>query len=73
MTINPKKLKTMQVVATVVFDHQYPVTWKAGKTVHVVTYGKQIKRFPIKDDIAACHEFGECVRHAAECEGVFNV
>lgn len=49
-------------------DGDIPVIWfKKGKKAHVIEYGKQRKTF--FDDLEACHEFGECVRHSLECEG----
>lgn len=45
------------------------IVWsRSGKSNHQVRYGLQLKTF--KDDLSAAREFGECVRHLAECDGL---
>lgn len=64
---------TQRVPKVVAKLPNYDVEWTAYKTKHVVRYGKQVKEFRGKDkDLAAAHEFGICVRHAAECEGIIE-
>lgn len=48
------------------------VTWSCNKTEHMVRYGLQVTKFGKKADLDAAAEFGRCVRHQAECEGVFD-
>lgn len=43
------------------------VSWGKRGDMHIITYGLQVKRY--RDDIGACHKFGECVRHSLECAG----
>lgn len=53
----------------------YAVTWQVygrkyhGQT-HVITYGKSTTT--LHCDLKAGREFGECVRHSAECAGIFD-
>jgi hypothetical protein len=64
---------------TIVAKHSnplsYSVTWQChgrkgqGQT-HTVIYGHSEHTFSC--DLAASREFGECVRHAAECAGIFD-
>ena len=37
---------------------------------HMVRYGLQAKFYT--DDLLAAHEFGECVRHYLECQGLLD-
>jgi len=56
-------------------DNAYAVTWErqAGRNVFRVTYGTSQHEFRgHKADIASSREFGECVRHAAECNGLLD-
>ena len=51
-------------------DHE--VNWSKttdehGKVTYTITYGQQQTSY--QDDLAACREFGECVRHSLECAG----
>lgn len=48
------------------------ISWKyhAQTGEHVVTYGKQVTF--LYDDLEACHEYGECLRHLLELEVEFN-
>jgi len=46
------------------------VVWSVSGRKHKVRYGLQMRIF--NDSLTACHEFGECVRHMAECEGKFR-
>ena len=64
---------------TIIAKHEtpgsYAVTWAClecahYRLVHIVTYGHSEKTF--HDNLAASREFGECVRHAAECAGLFD-
>lgn len=43
------------------------VQWYKNSKVHCIVYGLQSTFYD--DDLAACHGFGECVRHSLECEG----
>lgn len=58
-----------KVVASVGRNEVVWSTNAKGRT-HKVRYGFQVKIFG--NDMDACHEFGECVRHWAECEGRFG-
>ena len=42
------------------------IVWSRRGNLHQVRYGLQVRRFDCQ--IKACHEYGECVRHYAECE-----
>ena len=65
------KHPTGRVIAECAIPHQYAVRWTVnGKGGHVVSYGFQVKAFKKSEDLEACHEFGVCVRHAAECAGL---
>ena len=44
------------------------ITWSRGSGIHRINYGLQTKNFT--DDVRAAKEFGLCVRHYAECEGL---
>lgn len=57
-------------IARVEINHQYPVSWSFVGGLHNVVYGEQVRAFDC--DLAAAREFGECVRHAAECAGAFD-
>ena len=46
------------ILITYVESSSYPVKWEFDGTEHTITYGKQSRNY--YDDIAACHEFGEC-------------
>lgn len=51
-------------------DGDYDVTWyRYANGSFKVVYGQQIKTFKKREDVEACHEFGECVRHSLECAG----
>jgi hypothetical protein len=47
------------------------VTWGRLAGEHIVTYGQQVTKY--RCDVAACHEFGECVRHSLECAGKLDI
>lgn len=47
-----------------------PVVWERAGDTHIVTYGKQVSYFG--NDMDACHEYGECVRHSLECLSKFD-
>ena len=64
---------------TIIAKHEtpgsYPVEWvcqgrRHRGQVHTVTYGHSERMF--SSDLAASREFGECVRHALECAGIFD-
>ncbi len=67
---------------TIIAKHQtkgsYDVTWQVhGRNfhgaLHTVTYGHSERMFQgAGSDLKASREFGECVRHAAECAGIFD-
>ena len=65
----------MTIIAKHDTPGSYAVTWQChgrryhGQT-HVITYGHMRRTFSC--DLAASREFGECVRHAAECAGIFD-
>ena len=49
------------------------VTWSCNHKKHMLRYGLQVMEFSNKRaDLDAAAEFGRCVRHQAECEGVFD-
>lgn len=54
------------------------IVWSLKGRTHQVRYGLQVKTFkqdgkdPSFAQLAAATEFGCCVRHYAECEGVFG-
>ena len=64
------------IIATHETPGSYTVTWAQlacahhGR-VHIVTYGHSEHTFHC--DLKAGREFGECVRHAAECAGLFDL
>ena len=65
----------MTIIAKHETPSSYPVTWqchgrKHRGQVHTVTYGTWERI--LSCDLAASHEFGECVRHAIECAGIFD-
>ena len=65
----------MTIIAKHKTPGSYAVTWqchgrKHGGQVHTVTYGHSERTFG--NDLSAAREFGECVRHAAECAGIFD-
>ena len=66
---------TVRIIALYSNPESYSVIWsykpRAAKAHrHAVTYDQQSKTFA--DDLQAAREFGECVRHAAECAGAFD-
>lgn len=49
------------------------VMWLKSKTLHKVCYGASVKVFNGKDrDLEAAKEFGFCVRHSLECDGLLD-
>ena len=46
------------------------VFWTMSGKRHAVRYCLQVKTF--SDGVEAAKEFGLCVRHAAECDGLFE-
>jgi len=50
----------------------YSVFWQFDGERHFILYGEQVKIFPLGKDIAACREYGECVRHSLECAGLLD-
>ena len=60
----------MELLATFKHANCYPVSWAYNGVQHRITYGTQTRVY--YHDIEACHEFGECVRHALECAGKFS-
>ena len=65
----------MTIIATSQMRGSYAVTWEChgrygqGQT-HTVTYG--FNEYTFSGDLAAPHVFGECVRRAAKCAGLFD-
>lgn len=54
-------------------DNAYAVAWERNGRKHRVVYGLQTKEFSgIDADMRAAYEFGACVRHAAECNGLLD-
>ena len=53
-----------------VASHHDVVFWTICHRKHVVRYGLQVKTF--LGSVEAAEEFGSCVRHAAECDGLFG-
>lgn len=53
-------------------EHQHPVyLLKAGTTLGVL-YGAEFHTFSLHEDLAALREYGHCVRHALECNGMLD-
>lgn len=46
------------------------IVWSRDKEEHQIRYGKQAKTF--YDDMDACHDLGECIRHYVEAEGLLD-
>jgi hypothetical protein len=63
-----------KLIAAQAYPSSYAIAWTIDRRgSHHVRYGKQHKKFigPNRD-IDAAQEFGLCVRHAAECEGLLD-
>ena len=60
-----------RVIAAYKHYHQYRVVWSVdAQGKHIVEYGHHFKTFERDADVFAAHEFGECVRHSAQCAGL---
>ena len=59
------KMKTLFAI-----DNGYILIEQSSKKNFRVTYGKQIKTFDNWE--SAFKEFGECVAHHLECEGILS-
>ena len=56
-----------QHVATHADNH---IVWSRRGRLHQVRYGLQVSQF--HDSFMAAREFGHCVHHYAECEGLLS-
>ena len=58
----------VKIKGKLVAEYGDRVFWTLYGKMHVVRYCLQVKAF--SDDIKASEEFGHCVRHCAECDGI---
>ena len=63
----------MKLDRLLVSDTAHDVHWLFNGHTHSVQYGKQVKSFTGPDaDLQAACEYGYCIRHSLDCEGLLD-